>query len=66
MQVNILFKLLVMNMEDLSCYCQCADQVLVLRFVMERACEFGIDFYLQFIDFKQPYDTVHRKYLFGT
>jgi len=53
-------------MEDLSCYCQCANQVLALRFVMERTCEFGIDFYLYFIDFKQAYDTVHRKYLYET
>lgn len=34
-----------MNMKDLSHYCQCADQVLALRFVMERVCEFGIDFF---------------------
>ena len=34
-----------MNMEYLSHYFQCADQVFALRFVMGKVCEFGIDFY---------------------
>jgi hypothetical protein len=32
--------------------------------VLDEAFKFGIDLHLLFIDFKQAYDTVDRKYLF--
>lgn len=55
-----------MDVEDISGYYQYADQMFAWRFVVEKVCELGFDFYLLFIDLKQACDTVDRKYLYET
>jgi sorting nexin-29 len=72
MLTNILHKRLEPYAEEILGDYQCGfrrgrsttDQLFTLRLVLEKAYEFGIDLYLLFIDFKQAYGMVDRKYLF--
>lgn len=39
------------------------DQIFILKQVMEKHYKFNKDLYMVFIDYKQAYDSIHRKEL---
>ena len=39
----------------------CSEQILTLRNIIEQSIEFNSSLYINFIDFKKAFDSVHRE-----
>jgi sorting nexin-29 len=71
---SLLYEWLVLHMEEILGDYQCGfrrgrsmiDNLSMLRIICEKFYEYDLELHLLFLDFKQAYDSVDRRFLYNT